>query len=376
MKRTRAALPAISSPVTPLLGPLKTLVLPRAGTCEDEWFTLCDPGKGRLPPLTTNKSAPGTVTSTSSPLRGRRVAVKPHAGRENVPVSSQVVAQWPDDAAQASRTAMMLCVIKGTADLRVGDHILTCGTGTFLFIPPNVPLDDGSRSHLQGRDITARGCSIMWISPAGAGIACWRCNSQGEKHSTEPLESCYILYPPANQLFETLMQELEREASATAARRALTCRPLFIALLNVILREMQSENMLQFAHQRLDESHLEDRADPVGRAQEYIRSHLNQTLTIDQVARLTYLSRSQFTRRFREETGRTFNEFVTDRRLEEARYLLRTTDWNIEQICKAIGMKSSRLRSLFRQNLEASPSLFRRVKSVEKPTKLKGNKRR
>ena len=100
--------------------------------------------------------------------------------------------------------------------------------------------------------------------------------------------------------------------------------------------------------------------DPVAHVQEYVRNHLDQPLSIAAAAQLVYLSRSQFTKKFRTATGKSFVEFVNEERLEKAKTLLRETDWTLETICKFAGFRLTHFRGLFRRKIGLSPNEYRR----------------
>ena len=80
------------------------------------------------------------------------------------------------------------------------------------------------------------------------------------------------------------------------------------------------------------ESIANDEYAPISAAQQYIKEHLDENLTQDKVAQVVRLSRTQFIRRFREESGQTFNQFVTACRLAQAKVLLQETEFTINFI--------------------------------------------
>ena len=99
---------------------------------------------------------------------------------------------------------------------------------------------------------------------------------------------------------------------------------------------------------------------PISQAQEYIRSRIGQPLTIEQVAQRLCMSRTSFTRQFRERTGKSFSEYVNDYRFEHAQMILRETDLSIEQVGKSVGVSAAYIRSLFQERLGMSPTAFRK----------------
>ena len=73
-----------------------------------------------------------------------------------------------------------------------------------------------------------------------------------------------------------------------------------------------------------------------------------------------HLSRTQFVRRMREETGQTFVEFLTDYRIKEAKTLLRESDWTISAIAGFLGFKTpSYFRTVFLRQTGQTASAYR-----------------
>jgi len=84
---------------------------------------------------------------------------------------------------------------------------------------------------------------------------------------------------------------------------------------------------------------------------EWASSHLEERLTVDDLARQARMSRRNFTRRFEEVTGTSPARWILARRLDESRRLLETTDWSIARISQACGFNSP---VTFRQNFSAA----------------------
>lgn len=80
-------------------------------------------------------------------------------------------------------------------------------------------------------------------------------------------------------------------------------------------------------------------------------AHLDEELTVGDLAAHARMSRRNFTRRFAEATGTTPARWVLARRLDEARRLLETTAWPVTRIVTACGFTSV---VTFRQNLSAT----------------------
>jgi transcriptional regulator GlxA family with amidase domain len=90
--------------------------------------------------------------------------------------------------------------------------------------------------------------------------------------------------------------------------------------------------------------------------------HLNERITLSQLAAHSRLSVRSFTRRFREEVNQTPGQWLLQQRLERARTLLESTDASIDHISSACGLGTAcSLRLHFRRHIGVSPSAYRRT---------------
>jgi transcriptional regulator GlxA family with amidase domain len=90
--------------------------------------------------------------------------------------------------------------------------------------------------------------------------------------------------------------------------------------------------------------------------------HLDEPLSIEQLARHARMSERTFCRRFREETGHSPGVWVRARRVELARELLETRDLPVDEVARRAGLGSGgNLRHHLRRGLGMSPSSYRKV---------------
>lgn len=89
---------------------------------------------------------------------------------------------------------------------------------------------------------------------------------------------------------------------------------------------------------------------------------LDQPLTLTELARHAAMSVRTFTRRFRDETGESPGQWLTQQRVEHARTLLESTDLPIEQIARECGFGTAQsLRAHVQATLGVPPSAYRRT---------------
>ena len=304
-------------------------------------------GKHRLPEgvtLTPNKPGPSVA------IRG------PRTSRQ----SGSSLRRWPESRLESKRVPLLACTIRGTADLRFGDYILHCPEGRFILQPPGVPAYDGHLPHLEGERRQREMCQLLTLAPWNEyTVRCWMCESKGDKHRT--LGNYYI----HNQAALTFLKAINDEGDAQRNGYETVCQALLVALLSIVLRELQAGNYVQWIspESRLPE-HI-NAGDAIAGAQQYMKANLSEPLTIESVAHQVFLSRSLFARRFHAETGNTFTEYLTQCRLAQAKKLLCETDWPILSVGRAVGLKPSRLLKIFHIYEGTSPGQFR-YNSTEK----------
>ncbi len=101
----------------------------------------------------------------------------------------------------------------------------------------------------------------------------------------------------------------------------------------------------------------------VSRARDYAHALFAEPLTLADVAGAACLSPNHLLRTFRAVFGETPHQFLTRRRLDEAKYLLTRSDQSVTSVCLAVGFESpASFSTLFRARFGVSPSAYREQK--------------
>lgn len=97
-------------------------------------------------------------------------------------------------------------------------------------------------------------------------------------------------------------------------------------------------------------------------AKEYILQHFHKELTLDEMARVTYMTPSHFSRMFKRWTGLTFTMYLQARRVERAKQLFQeATGLSIARIAELVGYKDAGHFSRIFLSMEGIlPSEYRR----------------
>ena len=173
----------------------------------------------------------------------------------------------------------------------------------------------------------------------------------------------HIINDNANAILDLLIAEA---ASGNEERESL-CRYYLCVLLTLMRRDLKLGAVLLSSRSRLQIERLQT-SDDMDQATAYIKNHLDHALTIDTVAESIGMSRSRFTRDFRRRTGKTFSEYVTDCRIEEAKQLLATSDWSLPWISKSLGLRSiSYFSWLFKKQVGMPPHEYRLQRRNDRP---------
>lgn len=160
--------------------------------------------------------------------------------------------------------------------------------------------------------------------------------------------------------------------SAGTASAIDACLPIVRSHLGSAAAAIVARNLVVAPHRDGDQAQYVDRPMPqpdgvghLGPTIDWALAHLDQELTVDDLADHSRMSRRNFARRFAEVTGTTPACWIRARRLDEARRLLETTALSVARTAEAYGFSSV---VTFRQNFVATyattPSSYRQRFSI------------
>jgi len=108
---------------------------------------------------------------------------------------------------------------------------------------------------------------------------------------------------------------------------------------------------------------------PFGRLTAWMLDHLDEDLTVAELARRAHMSSRTFSRRFRAELGASPAAWLNRQRLLRAQHLLEQTRDPVEEIARACGFgTASVLRHHFLTTLQTTPRDYRRMFGVAAPS--------
>lgn len=156
----------------------------------------------------------------------------------------------------------------------------------------------------------------------------------------------------------TLIQ-LARLLEHEVANPGFSSRMIVEGLSRVIASLIARVNLEQVDHQA-DRIHLPPWK--VRRLMDYVEGNLDQSISLDDLAKLADLSTFHFARVFKRATGISPYQYVRDRRLERGRALLTDTDMGIAELALACGFANqSHFTAAFSRAMGISPARFRQL---------------
>jgi AraC-like DNA-binding protein len=306
------------------------------------------------------QTLPGALKVSIKKRHGKKVAARGPRLYEN---TSYRIASWPQDDQETLRFPALAFVLRGQADFHIADYVVHCPPGHFILFNAGVPQPDGRKPHFEGEEIAGRICDVLWLfAPPTATnrIAVWICRSQNKTHQVHQLfDFCLLERAEVLTFYNSFMREVTEQPDSYQKMAQAS----FQAFLLLFARELKAG---RFSHSPPNSNETAPQhSPPIETALRHIDHHLNQKLTIQSVANAVFLSRSNFVRRFQNETGQSFNAHLTARRLEEACRLLVEETLSVGVVCRLVGLSPAHLRKIFHQHYGSSPSNFASVKRTD-----------
>jgi len=299
--------------------------------------------------------------------------------------------RWPQLGLHACRYPCFGCVLDGETDISFGITqetvkrektstfaaaiaVAPMGARTLFLIPPGVPYSDASRPHWQRPDADAARARVLWITILPMGAMCHMSRTQGRLH----LETAPILIRSPQLAVITHFLFL------VVRKLALESEVVTSSLLTLLLSisEDKLRGHIATAHPTAvarDAVKLPGELENVNyrmphegnpvvieRACEYIQTNLiDAALSLPSIAHHSYISANQLERLFRSQLQTSVMKYVTERRLEEAKSLLTSTDISVQEVALLCGYPHrTHFSRLFAQHIGVSPRKFRERERV------------
>ncbi|WP_367377531.1 helix-turn-helix domain-containing protein [Enterococcus gilvus] len=104
-----------------------------------------------------------------------------------------------------------------------------------------------------------------------------------------------------------------------------------------------------------------DTLEYVNTALEYVKSHYNETITLEEVAKHTGFSPYYFTRFFKKNTGKTFMQFLNEYRISQAKFILINERVPVSEVSDRSGFSNIKtFHHVFKKTVGCSPMQYQK----------------
>lgn len=227
---------------------------------------------------------------------------------------------------------MLICMNKNAYVIKDNDTV-TMSAGDILFVPPGITHaliteDDGAETFV-----------VSFICSNDEYL---RSLQDGFFRAKEPMytlvksmirELADTFSPPSGSL--RLLRFIPKSTSPVGAEQMICC--YLEQFLILLLREATMEKGNVVSSGRFREAFQTYLTDQVT---EYIRQHLGEPLTVQSIADHFHYSRARLSSLYKEATGISIGEFITDARIQEAKKMLHENVKSIAQISEELGFSS------------------------------------
>ena len=101
---------------------------------------------------------------------------------------------------------------------------------------------------------------------------------------------------------------------------------------------------------------------PIDQSLTYIQENIDKHITMEQLARIVGLSPAYFSSIFKQETGYSPREYITNARMNKAKLLLVQTHKSITEIAFEVGYaNNASFTNIFTDKIGCSPKTFRKL---------------
>jgi AraC family transcriptional regulator len=97
------------------------------------------------------------------------------------------------------------------------------------------------------------------------------------------------------------------------------------------------------------------------RAEDFIGANLGQDMSLQDIANAAGMSLFHFAKVFKRATGRSPHQYLTERRMLQARSLLHDGRLSVGEVASAVGLSQNRFGIVFKRLMRMTPSKFREV---------------
>lgn len=247
---------------------------------------------------------------------------------------AQFTKEWHSTFHSHPYSELFYCV-SGTGTFRIKDKTIKIQKNDLILVNPNV-------EHTE--------CSILSDPLEYIVLGIEGLDFRFDKKQEQGVS--FINYIEKRSEIEFYLQGILQEASQKAFGWSTLCKSFLESLLILIFRYYQCSMDLAY------EKHTNVEC---ATARRYIDEHFSENITLDILANVAHVNKYYLVHAFSKEYGISPINYLIDKRIQESKYLLETTNLSLSKISNLLGFSSpSYFSQIFSKRVKQSPAEYRR----------------
>ena len=229
--------------------------------------------------------------------------------------------------------AEIFCVLRGSGEFRVDSERLEVRAGDLVLVNPHIPHTERSGANGPMEYLVA-GVECVRFQPPGGG-------EERYFRLRDEFSGGYRFY------LEAILRECEGRQEGWSEVCASLTQVIFLLLRRQLFFRSTNPSRSKTGSE-------------CARVRQYIDEHFAEPLNLDELARLTHMSKHYLVHSFTRETGMSPIRYLLSRRIEESKRLLESSDSSVGQIGLSVGFSSlSYFSQRFKEATDQTPSAYR-----------------
>jgi len=244
----------------------------------------------------------------------------------------------------------LTCILEGEGDRCVGDHLGAFSAGDLVLLGPNLP--HYWRSVVAGGKNQRARTLVLHMRPTSLGQGFWElpeCREWKQLLDVAPRGLCFD--PVISAQVQPLMESLESSKGTNRLLGLLEILQILAEGAGVALR------LAGVGYTPDNDSRAADR---MRRVYDYLYTHLEEPLSLPEIAQVAGMSEAAFSRYCKKVTGRTLTSLINELRVARACKTLVETTQSVSEIAFLTGFQSlSNFNRVFADAKGMAPSQYR-----------------
>lgn len=217
-------------------------------------------------------------------------------------------------------------------------------------------LNDGGKYNINGKDIDIHKGEIRFLKP-GDEIYSYRFGNVYSIHFTLGFDSKSAIKNDELDAIDTCIKPFDDEKVKSIIQVLIDA----VESGDIIMQKFGLWNLIYYLSSIQNKTALLKSEKTIEKAKNYIKEHLSEYITLNDLSDYLFLNPIYFQRMFKSHVGISPFDYIQKLRIEKAKQLLCFTDMTVSEIASSCGFcNSSYFIKIFKQNCGVTPAFYRK----------------